>query len=83
MLAEPNASAVTLRGGTISGNKHDGVIAQGGSKITVSEEKPTVCKDNGRNWVTSVHGGGHMGVLEGVAEEKIARDTDEELVIPF
>ena len=72
MLAEHNASAVTLRGGTISGNKHDGVIAQGGSKITVSEEKPTVCKDNGRDgfdrhdWHTQ-----HGGEIIGIPQEKI------------
>jgi len=57
---------VTLRGGTVSGNKRDGVVASGeGVKITVSKEQPTICKDNERHDWLSEDG----GVLEGVAEE--------------
>ena len=65
-LVATGGAKVTLRGGTVSGNKRDGVVASGeGVKITVSKEQPTICKDNERHDWLSEDG----GVLEGVAEE--------------
>jgi len=40
-LIAGGGSKVTLRGGAISGNKRDGVVACIGGKITVSKELPT------------------------------------------
>jgi len=44
-LLASNGATVALRGGTVSGNEQDGVVAaEPGSKITVSKEQPTVSK---------------------------------------
>ena len=70
LWCEGKGATVTVRGGTVSGNTQNGVVAGDNGKITVSKEQPTVSKDNERHDRLSERG----GVLEGVAEEKITHD---------
>ena len=67
-LVATGGAKVTLRGGTVSGNKGGGVVASMSStKITMSKEQPTVSTKNKRhNWETQAG-----GVLEGIAAENI------------
>ena len=79
VVADEGAN-VRLRRGTVSGNAIDGVVSGGGvsrvgAKVTVSEEHPPDVKNNAKHdWVAE-----RGGVLEGVAEEKITRDPEEDV----
>jgi len=86
VYASGSTVTVLLRGGSVAGNKHDGVFAEDGATVTVAKAETDipqpVCTDNeNHNWHTLDNERGNQGdnaAIINIPEGKISHEEDYE-----